>query len=261
MAAHSNQHRPADVTSGMEGLKQAAVLRSDNRATRASRIHPIYNSSVNHLRNRGVCRVGPVKEKTDEALLAEHLAGQPGAFESLAARYLSDLFGFLHRFVGNSAAAEDLVQETLLQIHSAAGSFDPARSFKPWLYTVAANKARDFLRFRGRRSEQSLDLTGPDGDGPSPIDAVAAGEETIEAQVDQQERAELVRKLIARMPEHLRLILMLGYFQQLPYAEIAEVLEIPVGTVKSRLHAAVTYFAKLWQNEALRGAKQPSPGR
>lgn len=189
-----------------------------------------------------------MSHKSDEQLLAEHVAGTPGVFDQLAGRYVHELYGFLHRFVGNAAAAEDLIQETFLQIHLAAASFDPTRSFKPWLYTVAANKARDFLRFRGRRQEQSLDLAGPDGDGPSPADGVEAVREPSDDAFDEQERAERVRQLISRMPEHLRLILMLGYYQQLPYAEIAEILDIPVGTVKSRLHAAVAHFAKVWKS-------------
>ena len=189
-------------------------------------------------------------QRSDEELLADHLAGRDGAFDNLAQRYAHELFGFLSRFVGNAAAAEDLVQEAFLQVHLAAASFDPARTFRPWLYTIAANKARDFLRSRGRRHELSLDAPLGDEDGPSPAAGLEGANESLAERSDADERAQEVRTQIERMPVHLREILVLGYYQQLPYAQIAEILDIPVGTVKSRLHAAVAHFAKLWQRRA-----------
>lgn len=188
-----------------------------------------------------------MEQKRDDELVAAHLAGQPGAFDALVSRYATGLYSFFVHLVGQSAAADDLVQETFLQVHLAAASFDPQRSFKPWLYTIAANKGRDYLRARARKATQSLDVTlGGDDEAPSgaaqlPSEAPGATEETV-----AEEQREQVRQLINQMPEHLRLILILGYYQRLPYAEIAEILGIPVGTVKSRLHAAVNQFAKLW---------------
>jgi RNA polymerase sigma-70 factor (ECF subfamily) len=195
----------------------------------------------------GVERVAFVESRSDEALLADHLSGEPGAFEALVARYVNELYGFLCRFVGNAAAAEDVVQETFLQVHLAAGSFNQSRPFKPWLYTIAANKARDLLRARSRRQELSLD-GGPSDEQRSTAGTLEAADAGLLDSVDDSEQGAVVRALIAQMPEHLRLILVLGYYQQLPYAEIAEVLEIPVGTVKSRLHAAVNHFARLWHS-------------
>ena len=90
---------------------------------------------------------------TDEQLLADYLAGQTDGFELLVRRHSPELFRFLARFTGNAAAAEDVVQEAFLQVHLSAASFDRTRRFKPWLFTIAANKARDLLRSRGRRPE------------------------------------------------------------------------------------------------------------
>ncbi len=187
-----------------------------------------------------------MEQRRDEELLAEHLAGKPGVFDLLVARYVDGLYAFFKRFVGNTTVADDLVQETFLQVHLAAGSFDPSRAFKPWLFTIAANKGRDYMRARGRRPTQSLDFAGVDADGPTPAAQLEGSEPSANEQMDSQERSELVRQMIAQLPEHLRLILILGYYQKLPYAEIAEILDIPVGTVKSRLHGAVTHFSRLW---------------
>ncbi len=188
-----------------------------------------------------------METRSDEQLLADHITGASGAFDCLVNRYARELYGFLCRFVSDNNAAEDLIQETFVQVHLAANSFDSARSFRPWLYTIAANKARDHLRSRGRRQHYSLDSTGGDNDGPTPAQNIDAGETALPQQVEDDERKAAVRLLVGRMPEHLRLILTLGYFQQLPYAEIAKILDIPVGTVKSRLHSAVNHFAKLWR--------------
>lgn len=195
-----------------------------------------------------------MQERRDEKLLADHLAGIPHAFDALVARYADELYGFLFRFVGNAAAADDLVQESFVQVHLAAATFDPGRRFRPWLYTIAANKARDYLRGRGRRFEHSLEARGPDDEGPAVGQMIEAARTPAGDNAAAEETKEAVRALIAMMPEHLRLILVLGYYHQLPYAEIAEVLEIPVGTVKSRLHAAVTHFGKLWNSQARAGA-------
>jgi RNA polymerase sigma-70 factor (ECF subfamily) len=196
-----------------------------------------------------------VDERSDEQLLADYLSGTTGAFDCLVARYTKELFAFLCRFVADQSAAEDLIQETFVQVHLAASSFDPARSFRPWLYTIAANKARDHLRSRSRRQEYSLDAAGP-GDGASPpSQTLPAAETPLPEILDSEERRATVRYLVSQMPEHLRLILTLGYYQQLPYAEIAEILGIPVGTVKSRLHAAVNYFARLWRSHMEAGSR------
>jgi RNA polymerase sigma-70 factor (ECF subfamily) len=186
--------------------------------------------------------------------LADHLAGVNGAFELLVARYGQELYGFLCRFVTDRNVADDVIQDTFVQVHVAADSFDPSRKFRPWLYTIAANKARDHLRARGRRPHLSLDATASNDDAPAPSQNLEAADTALPEFVELEEQKAVVRELIDRMPEHLRLILTLGYFQQLPYAEIATVLEIPVGTVKSRLHAAVNHFAGLWQSHTRTGS-------
>jgi RNA polymerase sigma-70 factor (ECF subfamily) len=190
-----------------------------------------------------------VKEKTDVELLREHLAGGSDAFEVLIRRYSDELFGFLCRFVGNAAAADDVIQEAFVQVHLAAESFDQSRAFRPWLYTIAANKARDHLRSRARRHEYSLDAAGTDESGTTGAQTIDSGEASLSDEAERDEQSAAVRAVVDEMPDHLRLILVLGYFQQLPYAQIADVLEIPVGTVKSRLHAAVNQFGKVWRSK------------
>ena len=76
---------------------------------------------------------------TDEQLLADYTRGDQAAFAALATRYQQELFAFLYRFVSDAAAADDLFQETFVQVHKNARNFDPERKFRPWLFTIAAN--------------------------------------------------------------------------------------------------------------------------
>jgi RNA polymerase sigma-70 factor (ECF subfamily) len=186
---------------------------------------------------------------TDEQLLADYLAGQPDAFELLVRRHSQELFRFLVRFTGSAATAEDIVQDTFLQVHLSAGSFDRSRRLKPWLFTIAANKARDLLRSRSRRPEVPLDArVGADEDESQRfLDFLADAENSPSASIEQEEERAFVRSVLGRMPEHLREVLILSYYHRFPYKEIAEILGVPLGTVKSRLHAAVGQFGQAYR--------------
>ena len=196
---------------------------------------------------------------TDETLLQEYLQGKQGSFELLVRRHSRELFQFVLRFTGDSTAAEDVVQDSFLQVHHSAQSFDPARRFKPWLFTIAANKARDSLRRRTRRREVPFDATiGGEGSGSGgkfldllATDDAAAPEEELQADENRQ----LVRQIIESMPDHLSEVLILGYYHRFPYKEIAEIVGIPLGTVKSRLHAAVVAFGERYRDATVGKAK------
>ena len=184
---------------------------------------------------------------TDEELVAAHLRGHTQAFPILMERYRPELHGFLQRFIGSRAAAEDVFQETFLQIHLSAAAFDPTRVFRPWLYTIAANKARDWYRKDKRRRGVSLQTPiGEDGDGQL-IDLFAAAIHQPAQPLTLREESALVKKAVDALPPLHREILVLAYFQKMNYQQIAEILQIPLGTVKSRLHSAVAAFADRWR--------------
>ena len=181
---------------------------------------------------------------SDEQLFASFRAGDETAFARLVRRYEKELFNFLLRFVGQSSLAEDVFQEAFLQVHISADSFELHRRFRPWLYTIAANKARDLLRSQSRRP--TVQLTALDDEiGSSQLWDNLLREETTAVEIlEHKQQQELVRQVVAELPDHLREILILAYFNQLSYKEMAEVLNIPLGTVKSRLHAAVANFSQ-----------------
>ena len=188
---------------------------------------------------------------SDSQLVEAYKGGQIEAFNLLVGRYRQELFHFLVRFLSNRASAEDVFQEAFLQVHLSIETFDTDRRFKPWLFTIAANKARDYLRRRNQRSAAQLSApVGGDADSTREyLDLLQADIDLPTEATEQDETRELVRDVVTELPDHLREILILAYFHQFPYKEIAQMLSIPLGTVKSRLHAAVGTFADMWKQK------------
>ncbi len=191
-------------------------------------------------------------DRTDEVLVGDYCGGDTGAIEILIARYQRELMGFLTRLMGNRANAEDVFQDAFVQIHLSADKFDTSRRFKPWLFTIAANKGRDYFRKHGRH-DQAVDLSAPirrngsgSGDGMTFVDLLQADIPETGVVLEDGELREKVRQAVDTLPHHLREIILLAYFQRMSYNQIADALGIPLGTVKSRLHTAVANFAELW---------------
>lgn len=185
---------------------------------------------------------------SDEMLFEAYRAGDKIAYHELIRRYSNELLHFLTRFLGSRASAEDVFQETFLQIHLSAESFDTSRRFKPWLFTIAANKARDYHRKYSRRTTISLsNSVDAKGEGTPFVDLLESDIPSPDCPLVDSERSSLVKAVVDSLPGHLREILLLSYFQQMSYNQVADSLEIPLGTVKSRLHTAVAAFARVWK--------------
>ena len=200
--------------------------------------------------------------RSDEELLVAYRTGEPKAFEVLVERYRNDLVQFLQRFLGSRAAADDVFQDAFLQVHLSADSFDASRRFKPWLYTIAANKARDFHRRRRRRSAVSLSapVGSVDGRETTLVDLLGGDDTEIDAHLLGEEKQRMVKQVVDDLPPHYREILLLSYFQKLSYNQISDSLQIPLGTVKSRLHSAVAHFADAWRAETTREQRRRDDG-
>ncbi|MDR3623267.1 MAG: sigma-70 family RNA polymerase sigma factor [Paludisphaera borealis] len=169
-------------------------------------------------------------------------------FNELVHRYERELFRYLARYLGDPSLAEDVFQNTFLQIHLKRGLYEDGRPFRPWLYAIATHQAVDTLRKVGRHPTVSLDQrlapAQADSESGSLLDMLVNDDSGPLADLQEQERQQWVRDSIERLPDSLRQTLILAYHQDLKYREIADILKIPVGTVKSRLHAAL---AKLQQ--------------
>ena len=186
---------------------------------------------------------------SDSELLSRFRDGDEDAFREIVSRYKNSLYAFLRQFLNRHDLVEDVFQETFLQLFASRDSFDTNRPLRPWLFTIAANKAKDALRKWQRTSAVSIGTIADSQElsFDDMLNTVTSDNTLPYEELQRNETAARVGKIIADMPENLREILILAYFQKFSYKQMAEILSIPIGTVKSRLHTAVGRFAKEWK--------------
>ncbi len=188
-------------------------------------------------------------DATDEQLLIQYReTGNERLFALLVHRYEKQLYSYLRRYLQNAEQAEDVFQATFMQLHLKCDQFQEGRRFRPWLYQIATNQAIDMQRKNKRH--QILSLNGNrrnNEDGGQLMDLLVGNEPNPMAALSRSEQDGWVASHLAKMPEHLRLTVHLVYFQGLKFRDAAEVMSIPVGTVKSRIHSAIHRLADKWQ--------------
>lgn len=185
---------------------------------------------------------------SDEALVARYReTHDPADFETLMRRYERELFTFLRRFLGNAQHAEDVFQGTFLSVHLRIDQFEPGKRFRPWLYAIASNKAIDFMRRNKRHQVASLDQGAKASDSDeSIVQRLASGEACPDERAMMNETGARVREAVRQLNEPTQQLIQLAFYQGLKYADIAEILQIPLGTVKSRVFTAVRKLNEIW---------------
>ena len=186
---------------------------------------------------------------TDAELLEHYMDGDEAAFQEIVTRYKNSLYAFLRQFLNRTDLVEDVFQETFLQLFTSRASFDQSRPLRPWLFTIAANKAKDALRKSQRTSAVPIGAISDaqDMSFDEMLSTLGSDNGVPHDELERNETAAQVNDVIAGLPENLREILILAYFNKFSYKQMADVLSIPIGTVKSRLHTAVAKFAKDWK--------------
>jgi RNA polymerase sigma-70 factor (ECF subfamily) len=184
--------------------------------------------------------------KTDKSLIDAHIKGDTTAFGELVRRYGDSLLGYLTRMTGSKEHAEDLFQETFRRVHEKASTFRGTR-LKGWLFAIATNVAIDGMR-KSRRLQvvslnQKLDCDDEEG---RELSAVAVADNSYEPSQKAivAEQKEQVRQAIDLLPARQRATLVLAYYQQLSYPEVAQVLGCSVGTVKTQMYRALKSLAQ-----------------
>jgi len=173
-----------------------------------------------------------VKEKaTDAQLIAVTQGGEVEAFQELVGRYQHRLFGLCYKLLGRHHDAEDACQETFLRAYRALDRYDPGRPFDRWLLTIAANCCVSMLR--RRRPRRELAREGFEGGGANVRGSASPAEE-----VEARDFVEAAAEAIAHLGEPYRVPFVLFHQEGLAYGEIAQALDLPLGTVKSRVHRA-----------------------
>ncbi len=180
-------------------------------------------------------------ENTDKSLIEAHCRGDSAAFGELVRRYGNGLFGYLMKMSKNRQEAEDLFQETFKRVHEKAHTFRGGK-FRSWLFTIATRVAIDGLRRRRRMQvvslNQRLDCTDQDSEE---LSAVALADDSCEPSQEaaKAEQTQQVRDAIESLPARQRATLVLAYYQQLSYPEVAKVLGCSLGTVKTQMYRAL----------------------
>ncbi len=185
-------------------------------------------------------------EYSDESLIAGHLRGDAAAFRELVRRYGDGVLGYLFRMTGNRDQAEDLFQETFKRVHEKARTFRGG-SLKSWLFTIATRVTIDNARRGKRRQAISLDQEtdcGPDDSSPLVAATVDGSAADPADELVRQEQREQVRRAIDSLPVRQRATLLLAYYQQLSYPEVAQAMGCTVGTVKTQMSRALAALAK-----------------
>jgi RNA polymerase sigma-70 factor (ECF subfamily) len=190
---------------------------------------------------------------SDEELLLQYReTGDRQLFSQLVHRYERELFSYLRRYLGDAEMAEDAFQAAFLQIHLKCEQFEPGRKFRPWLYTIATNQAIDAQRRNKRHRMVSLDRVSH-GDSGEEVGKLANLLESSElnpvAELSLSEQRNWIQESIGQLPESMQSVVHLVYYQGLKYREAAEALDVPVGTVKSRLHSAILKLNEIWNHE------------
>lgn len=172
------------------------------------------------------------KKITDETLIARFQEGDVQAFDVLVRRYKDQLLNYVYRFVGNRNDAEDIVQETFLRVYKNKHYYKEIAKFSTWVYTIAGNLAKTELRRRKRRKifsvsnfvNEERDYDIPDTD------------KNPEREVDSSLKDDIIQKAIEKLPAKFKEVILLRDVQGFAYEEISQILDIPLGTVKSRVN-------------------------
>lgn len=166
-----------------------------------------------------------LRSSTDEDLMSAWVGGDPRAFREIFDRYAPRLLGMLRRGLHDEPAAQDLVQQTFLQLHRARADFRAGARFRPWLFTIALNLKREHFRRLSRRREEARD------DFEQHVGSAPSGDHLA-----REQAARLVQLALRELPDNQREVIELHWLAELPFPEVAEAVGASLSAVKVRAH-------------------------
>ena len=183
-------------------------------------------------------------ENTNKSLIEAHCKGDPNAFGEIIRRYGDGILGYLIRMTGNREQAEDLFQETFKRVHEKSHTLR-GNEFKSWLFKIATNAALDGLRKKIRVSSREKKINFADCDGENNAELlVADNSHNPSDELEKAEQVQQVKQAVESLPDRQRATLVLAYYQQLSYREVALALGCSVGTVKTQMYRALRTLAQ-----------------
>jgi len=185
------------------------------------------------------------KGYTDEQLIAEFQQEKAEAFNEIVHRYKDKLINFLFRYTGSREEAEDLAQDTFLKLYKSKHLYKEIAKFSTWFYTIAINIAKTNLRKKKNYSSISISDFDPDGEKDFDLKAdVLSPEETAQAGIEN----EFIQQAINSLDDKFKEVIILRDIQDMDYEEIAEIMKLPLGTVKSRINRGREKLKELLQD-------------
>ena len=176
----------------------------------------------------------------------EVLKGDQDAFEEIVTLFQHRLYHVCYRMLSNRQEAEDIAQEAFVRAYINIHTFDQKRKFSTWLFRIATNLCID--RIRKKKPDYYLDANVPGTEGLTMYSQIAADGELPEEEVERMETQERIQYEIGRLPDKYRSVIILRYIEELPLQEIGDILELPLGTVKTRVHRGRAAFRKQMGN-------------
>jgi len=175
-------------------------------------------------------------EQLDEDLVLRVQQGDKSAFDFLVIKYQHKIIQLVNRYVKDPSEAQDVAQEAFIKAYRALGNFRGDSAFYTWLYRIAINTAKNYLVSRSRRSsDYQVDVQDAEAIENAPQ---LQGMETPERLLLNQEIIDTIKTAIDKLPEEMRTAIILREFEGMSYEEIAEAMDCPVGTVRSRIFRA-----------------------
>jgi RNA polymerase sigma-70 factor (ECF subfamily) len=188
-------------------------------------------------------------ENSDDQIIERTLAGETEAFSLLVRRWERPIYGLSLRMLGRDEDARDVCQETFIAAFRNLRKFRGDAKFSSWLYRIALNACHSRLRRQNGTYEQSIDQEDAEGYRTEIIDGEA---EVLPDRLHRDQRAMIVRRALQALPAEMRQVIIMKEYEELTFAEIAEILQIPVSTVKSRLYTGLQQMRT--RLEKIRGA-------
>ena len=187
----------------------------------------------------------PIREASDEDLMFRYRDGEEDAFTEIVRRYRTRIVNTAYRVVGDFAKAEDDAQETFIRVYRNAHRYKSIAKFSTWIYTIALNVARNELRNTKRKKLVSLDAFGANTDSDPSTYEIPDESSKPDEEAERDQLRTIFNAAIVKLPERYRTVFVLRDVQGLSYEEMAEILKIPKGTVKSRMNRARQKFKEL----------------
>jgi RNA polymerase sigma-70 factor (ECF subfamily) len=189
-----------------------------------------------------------VADLDDAEILRRCRGGDEKAYRELISRYRRQVYSIALRMVRQAQDAEDVTQETFVRMFRAIDRYDPARPFGAWLFTIASRLCIDHIR-RARMKTVSMHWreVGSEEDRVIEIEDTGLGPDELTSHAEEERR---IQALIDGLPPHYRIVVMLRHQQDFSYEEIAEMLELPLGTVKARIHRARALLKRALEGES-----------